>query len=109
MKEITKKDIRQNFDIYYNFEYGATKGEATTDYAELWIKHEGINKLERNINNDVEIITAIVHFIAGTRLVHDYCFYVHNTDTGDSDEINVDLSIEELTLILETAWQFIHK
>lgn len=93
---ITSDKVCGNGDLCYNFNYGGPKGDAKTDYAEIWIKHEGVEKLEANIENKAdECITAYVHFLAGTNTLHDLCLQVHDMEIGEDYPLDTDILTDE--------------
>ena len=107
--EITRDKLNFN-DVVDNFEYGGPKGEAITDYVELTIDPVGVNRLERNLNDDCDEIDCIVHFIPQTKKVHDINFNVvsgkdNSRCNYQDDEILVELTPEEKKTITEFAWE----
>lgn len=98
--EITRKDIEENFYPVLNF-------NNKTDYAELKINYNGIEKLERNIEEKSECIIAYVHFEHGTNKLDDIYVVVSDNEHGVEDVINIDLSENELNLLKEIALESI--
>lgn len=78
--------------------------EKEIDSVEFEINHKGIEKLERNINDDTEYIMCFVHFNADTEELDGIYMSVWNEEDSIDDSINTDiLNEEEKKVIVEYA------
>lgn len=74
------------------------------DSVEFEIAHNGIEKLERNINDETEYIMCFVHFDAGTEDLDGIYMSVWNEEHTSSDSIDTSiLNEEEKKMLVEYA------
>lgn len=79
--------------------------EKLIDSIEFEINYKGIEKLEKNINNETEYVMCFVHFDAGTENLDGIYLAVwdeENPNTDDDIDSNI-LNEEEKKIILEYA------
>ena len=78
--------------------------EKVIDSVEFEINHKGIEKLERNINNETEYVMCFVHFNAGTEKLDGIYLSVWDNEhtTDDSIDSNV-FDEEEIRFLLDYA------
>lgn len=81
--------------------------EELVDSVEFEMDSSGIEKLERNIEQDKERIICFVHFRAGTDYLLGIYFSVRDENASQDDAVLVDLSDEEKSVLKEYALQFI--
>ena len=77
--------------------------EKMVDSVEFEIDHHGIEKLERNIDNETEFIMCFVHFDAGTENLDGIYFSVWDEYTAQDDGIISILDEDEKKILVEYA------
>ena len=77
---------------------------------EFEINHRGIEKLERNIENETEYIMCFVHFESGTENVDGIFLSVWNEDADMDEPISADiLNEEEKQVVISYALEELKK
>lgn len=93
-----------------NTPYTKDGKEKLIDCVEFEINHKGIEKLERNIDNETEYIMCFVHLEAGTENLDGIYMSVWNEDADIDEPIDTNiLTDEEKAIIVEYALEELKK